>query len=108
MARDSFSSSIRSTTTVPSFRETLALGWCSSESLPLGPSKEMVRPLMATLTVLGSGTGFLPMRLMILVLVYRLVTSAFAGLPVVETMFRSTDRGEQLAADVLLPRLAIR
>src|SRR4051812_8348407 len=114
---------MRSTITLPSATLTLAAGWCSSVSLPLGPSNEIVRPLIASFTVLGRGIGFFPMRLIELSF-RRQVSSAFVSGPsdffnsnfsfvrlrtfVSSCLSGLSNRRQKLAADVLRLRLPIR
>src|SRR4029079_12220800 len=87
------SSSGRSTTTVPSATVTRMFVWIGCVSSPFGPlTRTTLSSLTATSTPLGISTGFLPIRLI--------------SLP--WPVPRSPHVGEDLAADPLLGRRAVR
>src|SRR5690349_20054 len=86
-ARCRSSSEGRSTVTVP-FSTLTSMSGCSlRESSPLGPFTVIAGPFTVTVTPLGTGTGFFPIRDIVL-----------GSLP---------DEGEELATGVRAPRLGI-
>src|SRR5262245_51476955 len=87
-ARACLSSPRRCTFTVPSWTSTLTEGGEANLTVPLGPLTVSSRPAAVTVTPLGSFSGFAPILDMVL--------PAFLA-----------DPAEDLAAGVLLPRLAV-
>src|SRR6187551_2459340 len=97
-----FSSSGRLTTRFPSAWVTLISGCTLSSSLPLGPSTLTCWSLIATFAF-PTGTGFLPIRLMFVLLSG--LALGLRRLPAFVTQL--ADGAEQLATDVLLARPAV-
>src|SRR4030095_7550338 len=87
-ARCRSSSEGRSTVTVPFSTLTCMSGCSFRETSPLGPFTVIAGPLTVTVTPLGTGTGFRPIRDIVV-----------CSLP---------DEGEELATGVRAPRLGIR